>query len=428
MFCKWCGKRIKNTAKSCPLCGREQESLFNGNGFWDLCNVKDEKKVISIPTENVQTKEDMVNKTPMHTQTFDKKKSFDAKKQVGLEVACLLVCVISCVLFFINVCFMSNRTDAIKGRLESVHENIDVIFDSFEKVSNQTNLKLASIETELSQITTTKIQNDLKENEAFFVQSNYESSDRISINGIKINSHDYLSVHYVSFADEYNKATYTWQSSADYGATWKTIGTSSCIVIDNELDVRYRVYVDLNQQFIVDLMRPNDVVVNDYPFGIYVEETNDKDLLLYRLAESESEGFSFAWQESFDGNLWSDINSDECCLINTDNGKQYRLIVNVNSYLYSEYSTRDEMTNGIDYPDSDDSESELESSYSVDLDQQKKKKNKKEDVEQNGDEQGLDKFSDDESIEINSDLVDEENVAYQVDSDFLTEVEAEDED
>lgn len=45
MFCKWCGKRIKNTAKSCPLCGREQESLFNGNGFWDLCNVKDEKRL-----------------------------------------------------------------------------------------------------------------------------------------------------------------------------------------------------------------------------------------------------------------------------------------------------------------------------------------------------------------------------------------------
>lgn len=36
MFCKWCGNKITNNGKPCPTCGKEQDTLESGNGFWDL--------------------------------------------------------------------------------------------------------------------------------------------------------------------------------------------------------------------------------------------------------------------------------------------------------------------------------------------------------------------------------------------------------
>lgn len=144
MFCKWCGKRIKNTTEPCQSCGREQEALINGNCFWDLCDVKDEKKVIPIPTENVQTKEDMMREIPIHMQTYDKNKSIDAKSRISLEVACLSVCIILCILSLVNIFLASNRTGSVKDRLESVCENIDGISDCIEKAVSQINEKLVN--------------------------------------------------------------------------------------------------------------------------------------------------------------------------------------------------------------------------------------------------------------------------------------------
>lgn len=40
MFCKWCGNKITNNGMPCPTCGKEQDALENGNGFWDLCEVE----------------------------------------------------------------------------------------------------------------------------------------------------------------------------------------------------------------------------------------------------------------------------------------------------------------------------------------------------------------------------------------------------
>lgn len=40
MFCKWCGKKLTNNGTPCPSCGRMQDALENGNGFWDLCSSK----------------------------------------------------------------------------------------------------------------------------------------------------------------------------------------------------------------------------------------------------------------------------------------------------------------------------------------------------------------------------------------------------
>ena len=40
MFCKWCGNKIRNIGNPCPSCGRDQDPLENGNGFWDLCDLE----------------------------------------------------------------------------------------------------------------------------------------------------------------------------------------------------------------------------------------------------------------------------------------------------------------------------------------------------------------------------------------------------
>ncbi len=36
MFCKNCGKRIKMTDSACPWCGKDQNCIEGGNGFWDI--------------------------------------------------------------------------------------------------------------------------------------------------------------------------------------------------------------------------------------------------------------------------------------------------------------------------------------------------------------------------------------------------------
>lgn len=36
MFCKNCGKRIKLTDSVCPWCGKDQNCIEGGNGFWDI--------------------------------------------------------------------------------------------------------------------------------------------------------------------------------------------------------------------------------------------------------------------------------------------------------------------------------------------------------------------------------------------------------
>lgn len=46
MFCKWCGKKIKNYSGACPFCGREQDALVNGNNFWDLCHLEPDSRNI----------------------------------------------------------------------------------------------------------------------------------------------------------------------------------------------------------------------------------------------------------------------------------------------------------------------------------------------------------------------------------------------
>ena len=68
MFCNWCGKKIVKKGVSCPHCGKKQESLENGNGFWDLCGLEIEnKKVVVQKTEVVpdsMSKDEKLNEIP----------------------------------------------------------------------------------------------------------------------------------------------------------------------------------------------------------------------------------------------------------------------------------------------------------------------------------------------------------------------------
>jgi uncharacterized membrane protein YgcG len=59
MFCKWCGKQFDEYSPVCPNCGKEQDALVNGNGFWDLCNIEPNTKTITPEAEQ----ENEVSKT-----------------------------------------------------------------------------------------------------------------------------------------------------------------------------------------------------------------------------------------------------------------------------------------------------------------------------------------------------------------------------
>lgn len=60
MFCKWCGKKIKTNSTACPFCGKEQDSMVNGNGFWDLKEDKIAPVQENTPVKKVEKEEKLI--------------------------------------------------------------------------------------------------------------------------------------------------------------------------------------------------------------------------------------------------------------------------------------------------------------------------------------------------------------------------------
>ena len=110
MFCKWCGKKLDENITVCRYCNKEQESLVNGNGFWDLCKIEPNPLSItpesgSIKTvgedskntnEKIPLKETAAIKTiPTDTTNKDSGKTKKKKKHKMLFRAVIIfVCVI----------------------------------------------------------------------------------------------------------------------------------------------------------------------------------------------------------------------------------------------------------------------------------------------------------------------------------------------
>ena len=70
MFCKWCGKKIENIGSPCPSCGKNQDPLENGNGFWDLCSKETEVRAMNAGTSGaVQTVDTEKGKAPKKKKT-----------------------------------------------------------------------------------------------------------------------------------------------------------------------------------------------------------------------------------------------------------------------------------------------------------------------------------------------------------------------
>lgn len=94
MFCKWCGNKITNNGVPCTTCGKEQDALENGNGFWDLCEVEPKGgKQGAVPLVAVESPS--VN-DEKHAQTkrgdYQKAKKAAKKRDNGIAILMCALC------------------------------------------------------------------------------------------------------------------------------------------------------------------------------------------------------------------------------------------------------------------------------------------------------------------------------------------------
>jgi len=90
MFCKWCGNKITNNGMPCPTCGKGQDALVNGNGFWDLCEVEPKGgKQGAVPLATVESPNVNDERHPQ-TKRSDHQKAKKAAKKSGNGIVILM--------------------------------------------------------------------------------------------------------------------------------------------------------------------------------------------------------------------------------------------------------------------------------------------------------------------------------------------------
>ena len=98
MFCKWCGNKINNNGVPCPTCGKEQDALENGNGFWDLCEVEPKRgKQGAVPLVAVESSSSNVS-DEKHTQAkrgdHQRTKKAVKRRRNGIAILVFVLCIL----------------------------------------------------------------------------------------------------------------------------------------------------------------------------------------------------------------------------------------------------------------------------------------------------------------------------------------------
>lgn len=125
MFCKWCGNKITNNGMPCPTCGKEQDALENGNGFWDLCEVEPKGgKQGAVPLATVESP-NANDERYAQTKRGDHQKAKKATKKRGNGIV-ILMCALC---LMVAVCLIEssialNKTSRCMDEMVSIKTQI----------------------------------------------------------------------------------------------------------------------------------------------------------------------------------------------------------------------------------------------------------------------------------------------------------------
>lgn len=248
MFCKWCGKKITNNGIPCPSCGRDQDALENGNGFWDLCNIKPEDTGSVPVTDFVPAqKKSGVNANPSKQKgpqkTGNHKHSKARFSLLHIATVCLLL--ITLIAVFVGI----GKTGDCLSELNSIRADIsslsELVNGGFEEIEEYHAMVLNPTDDPSS-----KDSEDLVSDAELSIDELLESNAVILFltHNLNVESHELESepayiVHIASgdLLIEENIKIY-WQKTTDAGDTWQTIseGTSYLVTEQSENTV-YRI-------------------------------------------------------------------------------------------------------------------------------------------------------------------------------------------
>lgn len=243
MFCKWCGKKITNNGIPCPSCGRNQDALESGNGFWDLCSVKP-VDASGVPKTNdvpVQEKKVVTSKTPKKEGA---QKTAARVSLLQIAIICLLLITLTAVSIDIsktNDCLRELNTVCHSiSDLNKVHNGVEKGMEYQAASSNPDDTQASEDLEVLGEDENNELSIDalLESNAVLLVRTN-----QLSIESYETEFDPACTVHIASgdLLAEDNIKIY-WQKSTDAGGTWQTLAEDSVYLVEDRCDnARYRV-------------------------------------------------------------------------------------------------------------------------------------------------------------------------------------------
>jgi len=245
MFCKWCGKKITNNGVPCPSCGRNQDALENGNGFWDLCNIKLEDSGRVPVTDVVPAQEKSgANANPpkqKNPQKAGNQKHSKARFSL-LHIVTICLLLITLIAVFAGI----SKTGDCLAELNSIRADISSLSEfvngGFEEIEEYHAMVLNPADDSSSEDLVSDAELSIDE----FLESNEVMlflTNNLSVESHELESEPAYTVHIASgdLLIEENIKIY-WQKTTDAGDTWQTISEdASYLVTEQSENTVYRI-------------------------------------------------------------------------------------------------------------------------------------------------------------------------------------------
>lgn len=247
MFCKWCGKKITNIGSPCPSCGKDQDPLENGNGFWDLCS-----KGVAVQPVSAETPVAPSTKESGAAKTSKKNKnacSSEVRKParklwVGAWVVTVALLLVAIIVIVIGVGKINLCLSEISSLCNSVYSTNTLVTNGFAKLEEY-HLTEEEPETQVPEETELVTDENALIDFDRLIEENALLMDDEALN-IEIYMIESMPEKYVYITDgemlNNENAKFFWQKSINQGETWETIceDVSYIVVEANETDA-YRI-------------------------------------------------------------------------------------------------------------------------------------------------------------------------------------------
>lgn len=244
MFCKWCGKKIENIGSPCPSCGKNQDPLENGNGFWDLCSKEADVPAVTAGTSvAVQTEETGKGKTPKKKKAAVERKPANSL-WIGTWVATVALLLIAIIVIVIGVGKIDLCLSEISSLRTSLYNTNSLVANGFAKLEEY-HLTEEVPETQVPEETepVTEPDEEIDLDTVIAESILLVDDEALNIESYEIDSTPAKCV-YIAVGEvlENENVKLIWQKSVDQGENWGTISEAASYIIAevNETDA-YRV-------------------------------------------------------------------------------------------------------------------------------------------------------------------------------------------